>query len=178
MARDLSEVLIHLARTVGLPIEIVKYIRDEVRASGIRARQALKGHLQAGSVLRYWLEADSPFDWRRIDGLQLERSAQWKALRLNWTPREERYWDTWMQSAPLKMVDTVTIEYGGDCLLDCWLFTTPDETHWSMLIDGIRAQTLERPGRDLDATSTRPRPRHDPTRPRPRPEIQCRFTHF
>ena len=93
MARDLSEVLIHLARTVGLPIEIVKYIRDEVRASGIRARQALKGHLQAGSVLRYWLEADSPFDWRRIDGLQLERSAQWKALRLNWTPREERYWD-------------------------------------------------------------------------------------
>ena len=52
------------------------------------------------------------------------------------------------------------------------------ETHWSMLIDEIRAQTLERPGLDLDATSTRPRPRHDPTRPRPRPEIQCHFTHF
>ena len=28
------------------------------------------------------------------------------------------------------------------------------ETHWSMLIDEIRAQTLERPGLDLDATST------------------------
>ena len=51
----------------------------------------------------------------------------------------------------------------------------PEETHWSMLIDEIRAQTLERPGLDLDATSTRPRPRHDPTRPRPRPEIQYGF---
>ena len=41
----LYPVLVHLARTVGLPIEIVKYIRDEVRASGIRARQALKGYI-------------------------------------------------------------------------------------------------------------------------------------
>ena len=93
MARDLSEVLIHLARTVGLPIEIVKYIRDEVRASGIRALQALKGHLQTGAILRYLLVNDSNIGWRRVDEIQLGRSAQWKALRLNWTPREERYWD-------------------------------------------------------------------------------------
>ena len=51
----LYPVLVHLARTVGLPIEIVKYIRDEVRASGIRARQALKGHILAGDILRWWL---------------------------------------------------------------------------------------------------------------------------
>ena len=92
MARDLSEVLIHLARTVGLPIEIVKYIRDEVRASGIRARQALKRHLQTGALLRYMV-VDSTIGWGRGDEIQLGRSAQWKALRLNWTPREERYWD-------------------------------------------------------------------------------------
>ena len=111
----LYPVLVHLARTVGLPIEIVKYIRDEVRASGIRARQALKGHLQAGSILRYWLEdiSFSPtMGWRRIDGLQLERSAQWKALRLNWTPREERYWD--------HMDAQRTLEDGGHIYHQSW----------------------------------------------------------
>ena len=38
----------------------------------------------------------------------------------------------------------------------------PEETHWSMLIDEIRAQTLERPGLGLDATTTRPRLDLDP----------------
>ena len=47
----LYPVLVHLARTVGLPIEIVKYIRDEVRASGIRARQALKGYILKGDIV-------------------------------------------------------------------------------------------------------------------------------
>ena len=90
----LYPVLVHLARTVGLPIEIVKYIRDEVRASGIRARRALKGHLQAGGIVRYLtVQAFSGFGFIRIDELQRQRSAQWKALRLNWTPREERFWE-------------------------------------------------------------------------------------
>ena len=111
MPRDLSEVLIHLARTVGLPIEIVKYIRDEVRASGIRALQALKGHLQTGAILRYMI-VDSNIAWRRADEIQLGRSAQWKALRLNWTPREERYWD---------LVDARrTIEDGGHIFNRVW----------------------------------------------------------
>ena len=88
----LYPVLVHLARTVGLPIEIVKYIRDEVRASGIRARQALKGHLQAGSIAAWWVY-DTPMTYLRPEILVMQRSAQWKALRLNWTPREERYWD-------------------------------------------------------------------------------------
>ena len=57
----LYPVLVHLARTVGLPIEIVKYIRDEVRASGIRARQALKGHILAGDILRWWLCEEVPY---------------------------------------------------------------------------------------------------------------------
>ena len=93
MARDLSEVLIHLARTVGLPIEIVKYIRDEVRASGIRARQALKGHILAGGVLRWWLGEEIVLSVRRFGAFERQRAERWKSLRLNWTPRERRYWE-------------------------------------------------------------------------------------
>ena len=70
--RDLSEVLIHLARTVGLPIEIVKYIRDEVRASGIRARRALKGHLQAGGIVNWLLPKRMGHQSVLIDQMRLE----------------------------------------------------------------------------------------------------------
>ena len=100
MARDLSEVLIHLARTVGLPIEIVKYIRDEVRASGIRARQALKGHILKGDIVRWWLSEEVPYGLlppamtiRRFMDFEQQRADRWKALRLNWTPRESRFWE-------------------------------------------------------------------------------------
>ena len=96
----LYPVLVHLARTVGLPIEIVKYIRDEVRASGIRARQALKGHLQAGTILMWWLGEELPYAGlppvmtvRRFGDFSRQRVERWKSRRLNWTPREERYWD-------------------------------------------------------------------------------------
>ena len=102
MARDdrvyfhLYPVLVHLARTVGLPIEIVKYIRDEVRASGIRARQALKGHLQAGGIVNWLLtkrmDQSLILDTMRVESLQRARARQLKSLRLNWTPREKRYW--------------------------------------------------------------------------------------
>ena len=64
-----------------------------MRASGRRARQALKGHLLAGSILRYWIVELITMGFVRQDDLQLERSAQWKALRLNLTPREERFWE-------------------------------------------------------------------------------------
>ena len=99
MARDdrvyfhLYPVLVHLARTVGLPIEIVKYIRDEVRASGIRARQALKGHILAGGVLRWWLGEEIVLSVRRFGNFERQRAERWKSLRLNWTPRERRYWE-------------------------------------------------------------------------------------
>ena len=100
MARDLSEVLIHLARTVGLPIEIVKYIRDEVRASGIRARQALKGHILAGDILRWWLIEEVSYvglapvmTVPRLGTFERQRADRWKARRLNWTPRESRFWE-------------------------------------------------------------------------------------
>ena len=90
----LYPVLVHLARTVGLPIEIVKYIRDEVRASGIRARQALKGHLQAGNILMWWIgEETLTFPVRVHGAFARQRVERWKSRRLNWTPREERYWD-------------------------------------------------------------------------------------
>lgn len=95
----LYPVLVHLARTVGLPIEIVKYIRDEVRASGIRARQALKGHILAGGVLRWWYGEEVPYGLppamtiRRFMDFERQRAERWKSLRLNWTPRERRHWE-------------------------------------------------------------------------------------
>ena len=105
MARDLSEVLIHLARTVGLPIEIVKYIRDEVRASGIRARQALKGHILKGDIVRWWLCEEVSYvglapvmTVRRFTDFERQRADRWKALRLNWTPRESRFWERLQRS--------------------------------------------------------------------------------
>ena len=95
----LYPVLVHLARTVGLPIEIVKYIRDEVRASGIRARQALKGHILKGDIVRWWLGEEVPYGLppamtiRRFMDFEQQRADRWKALRLNWTPRESRFWE-------------------------------------------------------------------------------------
>ena len=96
----LYPVLVHLARTVGLPIEIVKYIRDEVRASGIRARQALKGHILAGDILRWWLIEEVSYvglapvmTVPRLGTFERQRADRWKARRLNWTPRESRFWE-------------------------------------------------------------------------------------
>ena len=54
----------------------------------------------------------------------------------------------------------------------------PKEMSVSTLINEIRAQTLERPGLGLDATTTRGHDLRLPTDPPICPEIQCHFTHF
>ena len=56
----------------------------------------LKGHLQAGGIVNWLLTKrmyhSNLLDQMRVESLQRLRARQWRALRLNWTPREERYW--------------------------------------------------------------------------------------
>ena len=61
------------------------------------ARLVLKGHLRAGGIVNWLLtkrmgHQSVLIDQMRLESLQRLRARQWRALRLNWTPREERYW--------------------------------------------------------------------------------------
>ena len=91
MALRDRQILTHLEQ---LPSEIAKYIFDEVRAYRARlaqgARRVLKGHILKGGIIYYWLNeyvVEVPI--RVFE----QRSDTWKSLRLNWTPREIRYWE-------------------------------------------------------------------------------------
>ena len=99
MALRDRQILSHLEQ---LPSEIAKYIFDEVRAYRARlaqgARRVLKGHIVKGSIIDYllndmmmnhpWLDVGDP-----VERFFVQRANTWKSLRLNWTPRESRYWE-------------------------------------------------------------------------------------
>ena len=93
MALRDRQILSHLDQ---LPSEIAQYIMDEVRAYRARlaqgARRVLKGHISKGSIIDYLLN-----EWTLgphvNDAFFQQRANTWKSLRLNWTPRESRYWE-------------------------------------------------------------------------------------
>ena len=91
MALRDRQILTHLEQLSG---DIAKYIFDEVRAYRARlaqgARRVLKGHILKGGIIDYWLNeyvVEVPIRVFK------QRSDTWKSLRLNWTPRESRYWE-------------------------------------------------------------------------------------
>ena len=98
MALRDRQILAHLEQ---LPSEIAKYIFDEVRAYRARlaqgARRVLKGHILKGGIIDSWVnETLWPHLFLNQNDLSRsfqERANTWKSLRLNWTPREIRYWE-------------------------------------------------------------------------------------
>ena len=99
MALRDRQILTHLEQLSG---DIAKYIFDEVRAYRARlaqgARRVLKGHIVKGSITDYlinkmmmtnpWLDAGDP-----VERFFVQRADTWKSLRLNWTPRQRRYYE-------------------------------------------------------------------------------------
>ena len=74
--------------------DVAETVFDFVKAYRARlaqgARLVLKEHLSKGSIIDYWLN-------QYVIELPIrvfqQRANTWKSLRLNWTPRESRYWE-------------------------------------------------------------------------------------
>ena len=111
MALRDRQILTHLDQ---LPTEIAKYIMDEVRAYRARlaqgARRVLKGHILKGGIIDFWLN-------EYVEELPIrvfeQRRDTWKSLRLNWTPRESRYWERAEQKRGLMPIITLMARQWG-----------------------------------------------------------------
>ena len=76
--------------------DVAETVFDFVKAYRARlaqgARRVLKGHISKGSIIDYLLN-----EWTLgphvNDAFFQQRANTWKSLRLNWTPRESRYWE-------------------------------------------------------------------------------------
>ena len=77
--------------------DVAETVFDFVKAYRARlaqgARRVLKGHISKGSIIDYLLN-ESFFPNVEVPiRLYQQRANTWKSLRLNWTPRERRYWE-------------------------------------------------------------------------------------
>ena len=78
--------------------DVAETVFDFVKAYRARlaqgARRVLKGHISKGSIIDYLLNESFFFNVPVLPiRLYQQRANTWKSLRLNWTPRESRYWE-------------------------------------------------------------------------------------
>ena len=76
--------------------DVAETVFDFVKAYRARlaqgARLVLKEHLSKGSIIDYLLN-ETFFPNVEPERFFQQRANTWKSLRLNWTPRESRYWE-------------------------------------------------------------------------------------
>ena len=96
--------------------DVAETVFDFVKAYRARlaqgARRVLKGHIVKGSIIDYLLN-----DFFFVGGVPFrlfqQRANTWKSLRLNWTPREIRYWEREYEKRHYPLTLPWSVNYEG-----------------------------------------------------------------